>query len=191
MIDVDSFVSKYELQTHPLNQSAKDGLKQLLGFALSDSDISGDRRHLSYFLATIRHECAGTWRPIEEFGKGAGKAYGVPQWVADTDGIPRQVAYYGRGYVQITWERNYLLLGSRIGLVDKLVIHPELALDPQIAYNIASVGMRQGLFTGVSLSRFIHDDICDYVSARKVINGLDQADKIAGYARLFEGLLSE
>lgn len=190
-MEIDSFVTSYELQTHPLNQSAKDGLKQFLGFALSDPDVSGNRRHLSYLLATVRHECAGEWKPIEEFGKGVGKSYGDPRWVSDTDGVVRQVAYYGRGYVQITWEQNYLLLGSKIGLVDRLVIHPELALDPQTAYNIASVGMRQGLFTGVSLSHFMHDEICDYVNARKIINGTDKAEEIAGYARLFEKILSE
>jgi len=81
-------------------QASKDGFKQFLGFALSDTDISRDRRHLSYLLATVRHECAGEWRPIEEFGKGAGKPYGSPHWVTDVDGVPRQVAYYGRGYVQ-------------------------------------------------------------------------------------------
>lgn len=191
-MNIDSVIGAYELQSgSTLNQTSRAGIQQLLNFTLSDSDISRDRRYLSYLLATVRHECGNRWLPIEETGRGVGKPYGASHWVADTDGVARQVVYYGRGYVQITWENNYLLLGNKVGLEDKLVIHPELALEPQTAYNIASVGMRQGLFTGVSLSHFIHDDVCDYVNARKIINGLDQAEKIAGYAQLFEKILSE
>lgn len=55
---------------------------------------------ISYVLATVRHETAGTYLPIAEYGKGEGKPYGNP------DPLTGKI-YYGRGYVQLTWKENY------------------------------------------------------------------------------------
>jgi hypothetical protein len=49
--------------------------------------------------------------------------------------------------------------------------------------------MRRGLFTGVKLATFINAEKCDYVNARKIINGLDKAELIAGYAEKIEAIL--
>jgi hypothetical protein len=53
-----------------------------------------------------------------------------------------------------------------------------------------SYGMRNGAFTGRKLSQFIGPTECDYKNARKIINGLDQADRIAGYATALEQILT-
>ena len=37
----------------------------------ADADVT-DVRWAAYMLATVRHECADRWQPIEEFGKGGG-----------------------------------------------------------------------------------------------------------------------
>jgi hypothetical protein len=58
-----------------------------------------------------------------------------------------------------------------------------------VAYRIASLGMRQGLFTGRKLATYINDAQCDYVNARRIINGTDRAQDIAGYAQTFETAL--
>ena len=68
--------------------------------------------------------------------------------------------------------------------------NPDLALDHEIAYGIMSRGMRDGMFTGRKLAQFIGPGQCDYVNARKIINGLDQADRIASYARELEQVLA-
>lgn len=52
-----------------------------------------------------------------------------------------------------------------------------------------SHGMRHGSFTGASLAHYTHEGILDYVNARRIINGTDQAATIAGYAQRFEELL--
>jgi hypothetical protein len=52
-----------------------------------------------------------------------------------------------------------------------------------------SLGMRRGSFTGKKLADFIHDNVADYVNSRRIINGLDHAQDIAGYAQSFEALL--
>lgn len=157
----------------PLSHEAN--FRQLLGFIAADNAIQ-DQRWVAYMLATVRHETAYTYAPIEEYGRGAGRSYGAP------DPVTGQT-YYGRGYVQLTWKSNYQTFSTALGI--DLVQQPELALDPATSYQIASLGMTQGMFTGVGLPNFIHDDAADYVNARKIINGLDRADAIAGYAQLF------
>ena len=97
--------------------------------------------------------------------------------------------YYGRGYVQLTWDYNYRDIGAALGMGEDLLIHPEKALDPDIAYKIMSYGMRKGSFTGKKLSDYIHDTICDYKNARRIINGLDQWALIKGYAEKLEAML--
>lgn len=39
--------------------------------------------------------------------------------------------YYGRGFVQMTWERNYGHYGERVG--EDLLAHPDRMLDPAVA----------------------------------------------------------
>jgi hypothetical protein len=168
---IDEIVAAYPWP--PLTHEAN--FRQLLGFIAADDDIQ-DQRWVAYLLATVRHETGFTYAPVEEIGLGAGHAYGVP------DPVTGQT-YFGRGYVQITWKNNYQAF-SQLPTVD-LVQNPALALQPPISYQIASEGMRLGKFTGVSLQNFIHDDTADYVNARKIINGLDQAETIAGYAQQF------
>jgi predicted chitinase len=138
-------------------------------------------------MATVKHECAGTWRPIEEYGRGKGMKYGKPVTVTDATGKSYTNVYYGRGYVQLTWADNYRQMGTALG--NRLLYDPSLALNPEVAYQIMSLGMRKGSFTGRKLADYIHDGACDYVNARKIINGLDQAQRIAGYAAKLEVIL--
>lgn len=136
-----------------------------------------DRRWLAYMLATAYHETAFTMQPIEEYGKGKGRKYGVPQG-------PHQKVYYGRGYVQLTWDFNYQKAERELGA--PFYSRPELALDPKHAADIMIRGMREGWFTGKKLSDYLGTD---YLNARRIINGTDRAETIAGYARKFEAAL--
>ena len=125
--------------------------------------------------------------PIEEYGKGRGRKYGQN---IDIDGsrykgLPH--IYYGRGYVQLTWLTNYKRAGDKICM--DLVNHPELALNPTYAAQIMIAGMREGWFTGKKLSDYIKNGKVDYVGARRIINGTDKAQLIAGYAKQFESAL--
>jgi hypothetical protein len=165
------------------------GLSQLLNEAEQDASIH-DLRYLAYMFATVWHECATRWYPIEEFGKGAGHPYGQPVVVTDPQGKKYRNVYYGRGYVQLTWKGNYEKLGKL--LHDRLLYQPALALHPAVAYKIMSLGMRQGLFTGRKLSDFIHPGgKADYVNARTIINGHDQAQRIAQAAVRLERILRQ
>ncbi len=66
------------------------------------------------------------------------------------------------------------------------MVKPELACQPDIALYIAIHGFKTGAFTGKKLENYINTQSTDYVNARRVINGLDKADLIAGYAVKFE-----
>ena len=147
---------------------------RLLGLMQADPDLS-DPRHLAYVLATVRHETGFTYAPVEEVGKGAGKPYGR--------------VYYGRGYVQLTWEDNYRRFGEALGV--GLLGSPELALEPGVAWRVASMGMRLGMFTGKRLSDFeLAGGGYDWFDARRIVNALDRAGLIAGYAQAFYASLT-
>jgi hypothetical protein len=186
----DKFSESYQSSFDVLKPAAAAGQQAILGLLEEDPDIV-DIRWAAYMLATIKHECADRWHPIEEFGKGKGRPYGAPVTVADADGTQFTNTYYGRGFVQLTWKFNYDRLGRALGVGNALILHPEHALEPTTAYKIMSYGMRQGFFTTKRLSDYIHDDSCDYLQSRRIINGLDQAERIQEYAQKLETILKD
>lgn len=188
LIDVDAATKRCSESILGLEDTAQAHLHELLQSIADDSEVT-DVRWAAYMLATVRHECANRWQPIEEFGRGKNKAYGVPATVQDTDGTSYSNVYYGRGYVQLTWRYNYQKAGQALGLGNALVLHPDHALEPATAYRIMSYGMRVGMFTGKKLADYINASQCDYLNARRIINGIDKADIIQGYAQQFEQLL--
>lgn len=187
------FFDQYRLTYGKLSQSQVDGIDFLLGQFERDPEFA-DVRWIAYALATIKHECDDTWQPIVEYGAGAYFAKYEPGTAIGKrlgnvflgDGA----RYRGRGYVQLTGRRNYGEMTNALSLSgdDDLVNHPERATDPEIAYRILSHGMRHGSFTGKKLSDYI-GKACNYKHARRIINGNDKADLIAGYARVLEGIL--
>jgi putative chitinase len=168
-----------------LSQDQVDGLNAILDYA---DEEGTDDRHLAYVLATTFHETAQTMQPIAEYGKGQGKSYGVP------DPQTGQT-YYGRGYVQLTWKDNYQKQDDKLGLGGQLVKDADLAMDPKVALQVLFGGMHDGDFTGVGLPDFITcedptSDTTDFHNARKIVNGLDCAEQIQGYAQKFANAIT-
>ena len=146
----------------------------------------------AYLLATAYHETARTMQPITEYGnRKYFDKYDVGNLAAQLGNTPQPDGdgrfFRGRGYVQITGRANYEKAGrkTKVDLLNK----PDLALDPQIAAVILVTGCSEGWFTGKKLSDYINDKIKDYRNARRVINGVDEADTIKGYAEVFEQAL--
>lgn len=187
-IKADRFSLIYQKQYSTLSSASQTGLSKLINFILNDQDIT-DLRWAAYMLATAKHETAHTLLPIEEYGKGENKPYGIEITVTDENGQTHKNIYYGRGYVQLTWDYNYKTMSEKLNLGEEIYIHPDKALDENTAYEIMSYGMRHGTFTNHSLSRYISGVLCDYVNARRIVNGTDQAQLIAGYAAEIEQLL--
>ncbi len=156
-----------------LRQGQVGGLTLLLDTWDKDHAAKDDR-WLAYILATTHHETDRTMRPIEEYGKGRGRPY-----------APR---YYGRGYCQLTWDYNYDRFGRLLGV--DLLNQPEMALDPVHAAPILFTGMIRGLYTGKKLGDYILGAKCDWVNARRIVNGTDKANAIADYARRYYAAIS-
>jgi hypothetical protein len=173
--------------------------EDLLGFfaMLQNDPEIDDIRWAAYILATVHKETEFSFKPKEENGKGAGREYAKTKQVTDTlacrgpKGAVYSNAYYGRGFVQITHEENYQVIGKAYGIGDELFINPDKALEPEISYFITSHGMRHGTFTGGvhKLRDHINDKKCDYKEARRIVNGKDRWEEIAEYARKIEILL--
>jgi putative chitinase len=171
---------RQELFMRVLNQPQVDGMVAILdeweaGFG--DKDL----RWLGYILGTVHHETAKTMQPIEEYGHGGERLYAR----CDPE---TNCAYYGRGFVQLTWRKNYERAGNELGV--DLVHHPELACDLAIATKILIHGMTAGWFTGAELEDYFNDQREDWINARRIVNGLDRANLVAGYAKTyFEALI--
>ena len=141
---------------------------------------------LAYLLATAYHETAHDFIPKREYGSAAYfiRKYweNVRQraWLGN-DSADEAVKYCGRGLVQITGEVNY----EKFGIAD----NPDKALELPTAIDIIYRGMRDGTFTGRKISHYINADKTDYYNARRVINGIDKAPLIEGYALAFEKML--
>lgn len=169
---------------------------QVMGLEILLAAVDGlPVRHQAYVLATAYHETAATMQPVRETlaktdaeaarrlerAWKAGKLPWVktPYWRADNGKY-----WIGRGYVQLTHKVNYERAGKRMGV--DLVADPSAAMSPMLAARIIVQGMSEGWFTGVKMS-----DCATYRDMRKVVNGMDRADMIAGYAAKFETALLE
>lgn len=134
-----------------------------------------DLRWLAYMLATTKWETAHTMQPIVETG---GMKYLKSK---------KYFPWYGRGYVQLTWKRNYEAFQNEVFELTGLDIveNPDNALDPKAAAYIMFAGMARGTFTGKSLQTYFNGTVTDWVNARRIINGTDRAREIAEIAKQF------
>lgn len=180
-----------------LTQNEVDGCNALLA-ALGRWPLA----HAAYGLGTAYHETAGTMQPVKERG---GPDYFRRMY--DKTGARPQVAaalgnteagdgarFAGRGYPQLTGRRNYARADRELGLNGALLRDPDLAMRPDIAARIMEAGMREGWFTGRGLAAYLPSEGLGsrtaFISARRIINGTDRAEKIAHHAMDFQEALA-
>lgn len=149
----------------------------------------------AYILATAYWESAMSFMPVREglcADDAAARDY-VAKLFADgrikTDysrPSANGCAFYGRGYVQLTWEKNYRAIGDHL-IGDEALFYdnPDLVMQPELAAIILVRGMVDGIFTGHKLGDFINRDGVDFVNARQTVNRMDRAEKIADWAEKF------
>jgi hypothetical protein len=70
------------------------------------------------------------------------------------------------------------------------VRHPEEALDIVIATKILFIGMTRGTFTGKKFADYFNANADDWINARRIINGKDKANLIAGYGKQYYAAIS-
>jgi hypothetical protein len=106
-------------------------------------------------VATTAIETAHTFEPVRE-------AFWCSEaWRAAN---LRYHPYYGRGYIQLTWEANYRTYGNLIGVGDQLVNVPDKALEAGIAAEVFACYWQQ---RGIK-------PMCeagDWAAARKAVQG--------------------
>ena len=132
------------------------------------------RNEAAYVLATAEHETAGTFKPVKEafyLGRRA------EAWRKKN---LRYYPWYGRGFVQLTWERNYKYAGKKLGV--DLTTDPDVVMKPKISAKILVRGMKEGWFTGKKLSDYITLKKSNFRQARRIVNGMDKAAHIAKLA---------
>jgi hypothetical protein len=182
-----------------LKQSQVEGMTFILD-VWEDEHAAKDDRWLAYALATAYHETAFTMKPIHEYG---GSTYFFRRYDKDGDrpSFARNVLgntepgdgvlFHGRGFVQLTGRRNYGVMGKafRVDLISGAAA-ADRVLEKELAARIMFKGMEEGVFTGKAFADFFDGAREDWRNARRIINGLDQADKIAVYAKEFYGAIS-
>lgn len=147
------------------------------------------RNQCAYVLATAWHETGGYRHTREVWGPTAAqKRYeGRKDLGNTTRGDGKR--FLGRGFVQITGRRNYTIWSKRLGI--DLIKEPQLAERPDIAARVIVDGMKLGAFTGKCLADYITRTKSEFYGARRIVNGTDKADLIAGYADQFDALLAK
>ena len=178
-----------DLFPNGMSQQQVDGQEAILTCWDTFRD-GGDLRFLAYMLATTKHETASTMYPIAEYGKGEGSEYG------ETDPETGQ-AYYGRGFVQLTWRDNYhradAEIDEKFGMDPGMEWDAEQALVPKYAAAVMFLGMEEGWFRQHKLADYFNEDDDNPIEARDIINGdvSKNGPMIADYHYLFLGALQD
>lgn len=115
-------------------------------------------------IGTVAIESASTFQPVRE-------AFWLPE--AWRKANLRYYPFFGRGYVQITWESNYRAAGAALGI--DLVSKPDRALEPQIAADVlAWFWATKGTPSKDGTSWYSLTDLCregDWRWVRRVVQG--------------------
>lgn len=122
---------------------------------------------LAYVLATIYHETGAKMQPVKE--------YGGEDYLRSKKYYP----YYGRDLVQTTWKANYEKVRQFSGI--DVVSNPDLIGQMPLSAQVAITFMSKGWYTGKKLSDYFNGTKEDALNARRIINGLDCAEKILAY----------
>ena len=154
MIDKKLFFDNYRKKFGIIYQEQVEPLETLLKFMENDYRLKDKRHYWAYMLATTKHETGDTFLPVKE-------AY----WLSENwrKKNLRYYPWYGRGYVQLTWEPNYKKASKLIGI--NFTSDPDLILRYEYSYNVMAHGMITGWFTGKSLRDYLDKEPRDLFKA--------------------------
>lgn len=213
LININDFFEEYTSQheqfgtnTPDFSQASKNNLRAILEMINRHYENGSGKANifeLAYMLATARHEAYHF--PTGEFFSSKPEVGSIayfnkydPVLAATQEHRDRALhngntqkgdgyKYRGRGPVHLTWKNSYRKAQEQFGI--DFVNQPEEAAKPENSVPIMIWGIKEGIFTGRKLSHYISSVGVDYVEARRIINGTDQQQLIAGYARKFEAIL--
>lgn len=204
-INKEHFIINYvRLFGKKLSEENKKNIFTITDAFEDDNDMKS-LRWLAYILATGMHESNDTFKPVVEGywikpeAKRLNALYNY--YLKNNRGALRTIfpngksgtTYYGRGrIVQLTHDFNYRLASLKLYKDERLLIDPDLIIrDVNCDMAVTFRGMLEGWFTGYRLEQFfpLGSGKADWKRARKIINGLDKAELIAGYAMKFYDML--
>lgn len=183
-----AFYKTIRARLGPLTQSQVDGFEHILN-AIDGAPLS----HQAYMLATAWHETAKTMQPVRE-------AFNLSEaWRKKN---LRYWPWYGRGYVQTTWQKNYARLDAEAaaaGLTKpgEILANLDLAMRPDIAAFALRRGLEEGWYDAqgkTMAQRLPMSGVAtraQYINARYLVNIQDKADDIEDYAQAFERALRD
>ena len=185
-------------------------LKLILSMPITESQVLGfnailkvlneenaTKEEASYILATALHETNRKMIPKEEDEY---TEFYVEMY--DIEGSRKTTAlrlgnteagdgekYKQRGFISILGKNNYKALEELLKL--PLVEKPELLTDIEVASKALVKGMLEGTYTGFYLSKYINKRNVDYVNARRVTKGIENAKKVSILAQQIERAVKE
>lgn len=184
-LDPAAFFASVEASFGGLSRPQVDGFNAVLN-AVKGWPVSWQ----AYALATAWHETGETMQPVRE-----------AHWLSEAwrQKNLRYWPHYGRGFVQITWPKNYEWLdkaSAEAGLTKpgEILANLDLAMRPDIAALALRRGLEEGRYDshGKRMAARLPNGRAtreQYVGARFLVNIQDKAEKIAGYALAFEAAL--
>jgi predicted chitinase len=170
--------------TTKLNARMRAGVNLLVDVWEQYGDL--DKRRLAFILATARRESASTFQSVREaascgddetcrelaIGRELANQRGQKEPVVPNYASPDPInglRYYGRGFIQLTFRRNYEKTSTLLKL--NLTEDPDRVLETRIAGEILVRGMLGGWFGDHRpLSHYIDGDKADWVAARNNVN---------------------
>ncbi len=182
-----------EVFPKPLDEAGFGGLLRIYDRAMRGC-VEARENQAAYILATAYWESALTFQPVREgLAKTDAEARAYVQKLFDEGRIKVNYAlpaengqsFYGRGYVQLTWEKNYRNIGDHLmGDRDYFYNEPDLVMRPDLAAIILVRGMVDGIFSedGQRLGDFINRDKRDFLHARQTVNRMNRAETLAEWA---------
>ncbi len=204
-INKDHFSDNYKrIFQKPLGENRKKNIFLITDAFEADEEMKS-LRWLAYILGTSMHESNDTFAPVVEGywikpeSKRVSALYNY--YLKNNPGALKTIfpygkvgtAYYGRGrVVQLTHDFNYKLASLKLYKDLRLFNDPEMIInDIDCDMQVTFKGMLNGWFTGYKLEQFfpLGSSKSNWFGARKIINGLDKANLIAGYAMKFYDLL--
>lgn len=183
--DPGPFFARVRKDFGALTQPQVDGFNALL-LAMKGWPVSW----VAYGLATSWHETGATMEPVRE-----------AHWLSEAwrKKNLRYWPHYGRGFVQITWPRNYEWLdkaSADAGLTKpgEILANLDLAMRPDIAALALRLGLEEGRYDshGKTMAARLPRGPASreqYIDARYLVNIQDKAGQIADYALKFERAL--
>jgi len=106
-------------------------------------------------IATVAIETASTFQPVRE-------AFWFDEDWRRTN--LRYYPFYGRGYIQLTWESNYRTYSEALGV--DLLDNADLAMDPSVAAKVFAAFFAQ---SGAAAAAERHD----WAECRRLVQGAD------------------